>query len=131
MGGRGFHDDVEGYLDSERRTCEYMTISEISNDEIDFIIDLVSPDAPVAPEFSNSPNKIYVLLNSDGTKIKSITVYDDNHLQKYSIHLDHPHKGEYTHVHDGIGKGRGDLPLTEEHKKIIKKVNDIFNKWRK
>lgn len=131
MGGRGYHEDVVGYLDSDCRTCEYMMISEISNDEIDFIVDLVSPERPVAPEFSNSPNKIYVLFNSDCTKIKSITVYDENHLQKYSIHLDHFHDGELIHVHEGLNKGRVHIPLKEEHKKIIKKVNDIFDKWRR
>ena len=90
MGGRGYHNDVKGYLDSNKRTVEYAKISDISSDQIDFIRDVATPKTPVTPEFSNSPNKIYVLLSKDGSKIKSITKYNDNHEQVYSIHLSLP-----------------------------------------
>lgn len=131
MGGRGYHNNVKGYLDSNKRTVEYAKISEISSDQIDFIRDVTTPKTPVTPEFSNSPNKIYVLLSKDGSKIKSITKYNDNHEQVYSIHLDHAHNGESAHVHSGMGIGRNEIPFTTEHQKIINQVNNIYKKWRK
>ena len=131
MGGRGYHNDVQGYLRSDARTSSYIKINELSNERIDFIQDDVKPAAPVTPEFSNSANKIYVLLDKSGTKIKNITVYDDNHEQKYSIHLDHPHKNQTIHVHSGMNSGRKDIPLSSEHRKLIEEVYKIFNKRRK
>lgn len=132
MGGRGYHNDVQGYLNSNGRTSEYSKISEISTDKIDFIVDSVNPNCPVAPEFSNSPNKIYVLMDRNGTGIKSVTVYDENHEQKYSIHLDHPHNKEKgPHVHSGLNSGRQDLAFTNEHQKILDEVYDQYKKWRK
>ncbi|MCF0124303.1 MAG: hypothetical protein HUJ68_00825 [Clostridia bacterium] len=131
MGGRGYHNDVKGYLRSTGRTDEYGRVSAISNEKIDFILDLKSPNAPLIPEFSNSPNKIYALLNKDGTRVKSITIYDENHEQKFSIHLDHPHNGKNgPHVHSGMNTGRLELPLTNQHQKIIDEVDSIFNEWR-
>lgn len=132
MGGRGYHNDVQGYLKSNGRTSEYSRINEISNDKIDFIIDSVQPKAPLAPEFSNTAGKIYVLLDKHGTNIKSITVYDKNHEQAYSIHLDHTHGGkDGPHVHSGMNTGRKDIKFTKKHQKLINEVNDIFKKWRK
>lgn len=131
MGGRGYHNDVRGYLNSNGRTSEYFKISSISNDKIDFIIDSVQPNAPLAPEFSNTPGKVYALLNKYGTGIKSITVYDENHEQKYSIHLDHYHNGgKVPHVHSGFNSGRIDIPFTNEHQKIISDINRIFKDWK-
>lgn len=131
MGGRGYHNDVKGYLDSNKRTVEYAKISEISSDRIDFIRDVTSPKTPVTPEFSNSANKIYVLLSKDGSRIKSITKYNENHEQVYSIHLDHSHNGEPAHVHAGIGTGRNQISLNSEHLKLVDEVSAIFKKWRK
>lgn len=131
MGGRGYHNDVVGYLRSDKRTSEYDKISAISTKNVDFIIDKTTPTKPSIPEFSNSPNKIYVLLNKSQTKIKSITVYDCNHEQDFSIHLDHYHKGSKdVHVHAGFNRGRIDLPLLDEHKRLIRDVQDIFERWK-
>jgi len=132
MGGRGYHNDVQGYLNSNGRTSEYVRINEISTDKVDFIIDTVQPGAPLAPEFSNKAGKTYVLLDKNGTDIKSITVYDENHEQKFSIHLDHSHGGKFgPHVHSGMNTGRKDIPFTKEHQKIIDEMNSLFKKWRK
>lgn len=88
---------VKGYLNSAGRTSEYIKIDEISSDKADFIIDVVQQMAPLAPEFSNTAGKI---LNKSETGIKNITIYDENHEQKYSIHLDHSHGGKNgVHVH--------------------------------
>ena len=132
MGGRGYHNDVRGYLNSNKRPSEYAKINEISNNKIDFIVDTVQPRAPLAPEFSNTANKTYVLLDKTGRKIKNITVYDKNHEQKFSIHLDHNHGSKKgIHVHSGMNTGRKDIPFTKEHQKIINKVNAMFRKWRR
>ncbi len=97
-----------------------------------FIIDSIQPGAPLAPEFSNTAGKTYALLDKHGTGIKSITVYDSNHEQAYSIHLDHNHGGKTgPHVHSGMNAGRKDIPFTTEHQRIIDEVNNIFKKWRK
>lgn len=132
MGGRGYHNDVKGYLNSNKRTMEYAKINEISNDKIDFIIDSKSPSSPVAPEFSNSPGKIYALVSRNGKSIKSITVYNKDHTQKYSIHLDHPHNGKTgIHVHSGMLSGRNDIKLTQRHISLANKVTSIYENWRK
>ena len=131
MGGRGYHNNVRGYLNSSGRTSEYDKIESISNNRIDFIVDKVQPRAPLAPEFSNTADKIYVLLDKSKTKIKNITVYDKNHEQKYSIHLDHNHgstKG--IHVHSGMNTGRKEIPLTKKHLKLINKVSAKFKERR-
>ncbi len=131
MGGRGYHNDVRGYLNSRGRTSEYTRIDEISTDKVDFIIDKVKPRAPLAPEFSNTAGKTYVLLNKNGTGIKNITVYDENHEQKFSIHLDHVHGGKKgPHVHSGMNTGRKDIPFTKKHQKIVDEMNRQFKKRR-
>lgn len=131
MGGRGYHNDVKGYLNSNARTSEYSKISQISNDKIDFIVDNMQPGAPLAPEFSNTAGKIYALLDKRGTNIKSITVYDDNHEQAYSIHLDHSHGGKNgPHVHSGMKTGRKEITFTKSHQRLIDEVNSLFKKWR-
>ncbi len=132
MGGRGYHNDVKGYLDSNGRTSEYSKINEISTDKIDFIIDTVQPGAPLVPEFSNTADKVYVLLDKKGDNIKSVTVYDENHEQSYSIHLDHPHNDKMgPHVHSGMNTGRKDMEFTKEHQKLLDEVYSIFKKWRR
>lgn len=132
MGGRGYHNDVRGYLNSNGRTSEYARIDELSTDKVDFIIDTVQPRAPLSPEFSNTAGKTYVLLDKNKTGIKSITIYDENHEQKFSIHLDHNHgENKGPHVHSGMNTGRKDIPLTKEHQKIIDEMNRTFEKWRK
>lgn len=130
MGGRGYHNDVKGYLNSNKRTCEYSKISEISNNKVEFIVDTVSPGGPVAPEFSNTANKIYALVNKHGTGLKSITFYDENHEQKISIHLDHTHHGESMHMHSGMKKGRDFIPYNHKYDKIVNEIVSKYNKWR-
>ena len=132
MGGRGYHNDVRGYLNSSGRTSEYTKLDTISNERFDFIIDSMQPHAPLAPEFSNTAGKIYVLLDKHGTGIKNITVYDKNHEQEYSIHLDHMHNGKSgPHVHSGMNTGRKEMPFTAQHQKLIDEATAIFNKRRK
>ena len=131
MGGRGYHGDVKGYLNSDRRTSEYGKISEISTAKIDFIYDKIARRNPAAPLFSNSESKIYALLDKRGQSIKSITIYDKNHEQAYSIHLDHDHEGRNPHVHTGVYKGRNEIPYSKKHKKIVSFVTNKFNQWRK
>lgn len=130
MGGRGYHNDVKGYLSSNKRTCEYSKISEISDSKIDFIVDTVSPKAPVAPEFSNSPNKIYALVDKHGKGIKSITFYKENYEQKVSIHLDHSHDGSSMHMHLGMSEGRDYVPYNHKYDKIVNKVISKYKFWR-
>lgn len=131
MGGRGYHKNVKGYLDSRCRTVEYARVDEISTSKIDFIQDVTTPKNPKTPEFANTPNKIYALVSKNGDKIKSITVYDENHEQKYSIHLDHCHKRERAHVHEGFGDERKWAPLTNEHKKLVEEVATLFDQRSK
>jgi hypothetical protein len=125
MGGRGHHDDVEGYLNSGKRTCEYNQLGRSEDGAIDFIQDAIQPGAPLTPEFSNSPNKIYALIGKDG-EIKSITYYDANHEQTKTIHMDHEHKGKRPHAHSGMNTGRKDVSLTSSDMELIAKVNKIW-----
>ena len=128
MGGRGYHNNVKGYLDALGKIKEFETIYQTEDEKIDFVKDVVAIKNPTTPIFSNSPNKIYVLIGKDD-KIKNISIYDENHLMIKSIHLDHSDNKMKEHVHDGDlyhhmpGSGR---QLTKEEVQIKKKVLQIY-----
>lgn len=56
------------------------------------------------PEESNTPNRVYVVYNKDGS-LKSIGRYDSNCLKKFEMHFDHEHDGMRPHYHKWVSKG--------------------------
>lgn len=56
------------------------------------------------PEESNTPNRVYVVQNKDGT-LKSIGRYDSNCIKKFEMHFDHEHDGLKPHYHKWVSKG--------------------------
>ena len=128
MGGRGYHNDVNGYLDASGRIKEFETIYQSEDGKIDFVKDAIAFKNPTTPIFSKSSNKIYVLIGKND-KIKNISFYGENHLMIKSIHLDHRDSGLTEHVHDGDlynhvpNSGR---PLTKDEEQIKNKVLKIY-----
>lgn len=74
------------------------------------------------PEESNTPNRVYVVQNRDGT-LKSIGRYDSNCLKKFEMHFDHEHEGMKPHYHKWVSKGenaRGpETKGTGKHSKTV------------
>lgn len=131
MGGRGYHNDVAGYLNGNRRTVEFFAVYKTPDGKIDFLKDKMSPQAPTMPIFSNTSYKIYVLVGKKGD-LKSIGIYDDHHRLKKTIHLDHHEKGVgQPHVHDGDAfhhhSGDSRRPTAEEQKLI----DSVYSFWKK
>lgn len=129
MGGRGYHNNVKGYLDSSGRTREYRKAFDSGYPDIDFLVDRISPEAPKNPEFSNTACKTYVLLGkNDG--LKSIIFYGEDHRQKKVIALDHQH-GDLGVPHVDIGfedTGREHRALTEAEEEFVALIRDVFNR---
>lgn len=131
MGGRGHHNNVKGYLDSSGRTKEYKKVFESGDSNLEFIEDVVSPINPKNPEFSNSANKIYVLIGKNG-KPKSIIFYGEDHTQVKVIALDHSHGKLKEHVDIGFNDTKREARrLTDVEKDYIKYVMNIFNSKNK
>ena len=128
MGGRGYHNNVKGYLDALGKIKEFETIYQNEDEKIDFVKDVVAIKNPTTPIFSNSPNKIYVLIGKDD-KIKNISFYSEKHLMIKSIHLDHSHRKEKWHAHDGTlydHKKDEYRVLDGEEIKLVQKVLQIY-----
>ena len=134
MGGRGYKNDASTYLADSNKIMEYTRVYMTPDEKIEFLIDVISPSAPTLPIFSNSPNKIYVLINKRMTGLKSIGIYDEHHILKESIHLDHKHNKNIPHVHVGDAyhhsrnEGRS---LTPEELKLVSDVLKIWEDLRK
>lgn len=130
MGGRGYSNNVDGYLNGNKRTVEFKAIYKTEDGKIDILFDKVSPKAPTMPIFSNSENKIYAIVGKNN-EIKSIGFYNDKHILVKSIHLDHGDNGLKPHVHIGDNyhhqSGKGQLLSNEE----IDTMNKILNLWDK
>ena len=102
MGGRGYKNDVDGYLIGTRRTVEFKAAYKTEDGKIDILYDILSPKTPTIPIFSNTANKIYALIGKRRT-IKSIGFYDETHRLTKVIHLNHKHKsfcGHHVHIGD-------------------------------
>ena len=101
MGGRGYSNNVIGYLNSNKRTVEFEAKYKSNDGKIDILVDKISPKAPTMPIFSNTENKIYAIVGKNG-EIKSIGFYNDKHILTKTIHLDHMDKPiNGAHVHEG------------------------------
>lgn len=132
MGGKGYHNNVKVYLDSKGRTIEYQTIYKDENRHIEFIKDITTPDHIKNPEFSNSPNMIYVLLGYK-KDIKSVIFYNENHMQTKVIAMDHIHK-PFGRPHVDIGFNdtkREHRGLTNEEKEYVKLIKKMFKEIKK
>lgn len=135
MGGRGYKNNVIGYLTGDRRTAEFRSVWKSDDGKIDILQDKISPMAPTMPIFSNTEGKIYAILDKTGTKIKAIGFYDNTHRLIKTIHLDHDDgKIRGYHVHDGdlyhhiSGYSR---PPNEEETKVINKILEMWGKIRR
>ena len=118
MGGNG--SKMRGNLDNSA-TREFKEVFFISNNIK--VVQLKDNKKRVRlPEESNTPNRIYVIFNKDGT-LKSIGKYGSDCLKKFEIHFDHKHDGLQPHYHKWIYKGenaRG--PMTSGNGKHSKTV---------
>lgn len=136
MGGRGASLNVNNYLgwSHERRTSSYETIQTDGNTKFLMQKDGSRTSTPI---FSNTKGRMYVTVNSQG-KIASITQYDSNHKQVFSIHEPHSgHSVQEVHMHSSLETGRketywNDMPkkYRDLYRSIKQKYNDydILNK---
>ena len=129
MGGRGYKNDVSGYLDGNRRTVEFKTLLMTGDGRIDILCDITSPKTPTAPIFSNSPDKIYALVGKRD-KIKSIGFYDGRHMMVKTIHMDHKHDGYCPHVHvgDSYHHDTENVRRTTAEEGIV--VEEVLRLWK-
>lgn len=129
MGGRGYHNDVRGYLNGNKRTVEFKAAYKSSDGMFDILFDTVAPQAPTMPMFSNTAGKIYAIVDKRGERIKSIGFYDQTHRLIKTIHLDHFDNNYWWHVHEGdayhhsSGNARD---LTEEERKTVEKILKVW-----
>jgi|GEM_PF-3094751 len=124
-GGRGYKNDVIGYLTDKNRKNLYETVYQTPDGSLDIVLDKLHHEDPSMPIFSNSPGKIYALLGRNG-KIKSIGFFDETHRLVKSIHLDHddgPIKGIHVHMGDAYHHKFGESRRpTSEEEELIRKV---------
>lgn len=129
MGGRGYSNNVNGYLNGNKRTVEFRAAYKSDDGKIDILYDKVSPKAPTMPIFSNTENKIYAIIGKNN-EIKQIGFYNDKHILIKTIHLDHFDNNLNPHVHLGDNyhhKSGNGLPLDE---KDIEITNHILDTWK-
>lgn len=132
MGGRGYNNDVIGYLLGDKRTIEFEAKYKSKDGLIDILRDKISKKSPTLPIFSNTEGKIYALIGKRGD-IKSIGYYDETHRLTKAIHLDHYDNHLKWHVHEGDayhhlhGKARA---LTSDELEMVNRILDIWNKQR-
>ena len=122
MGGRGYSNHLEWYLNGNRRTVEFQAAYKTLDGKIDILYDKVSPQAPTMPIFSNTPGKIYAVVGKNG-EIKAVGFYDEKHVLSKSIHLDHddrPIKGPHVHVGDAYHhqSGASRAPTADEARTV-------------
>lgn len=129
MGGRGYSNHVEWYLDGNRRTVEFQAALKTPDGKIDILYDKVSPRAPTMPIFSNSAEKIYAVVGKNG-EIKAIGFYNDKHVLTKTIHLDHddrPTKGPHVHIGDAYHhKSGSSRKPTAAEEKTIAYIKDLW-----
>ena len=134
MGGRGYSNNVEWYLNGGKRTIEFQAAYKTEDGKIDILYDKVSPQAPTMPIFSNTADKIYAVVGKNG-EIKSIGFYNDKHVLTKSIHLDHSDgniKGPHVHIGDSYHHKSGDSRKpTRSEKEMIRHIQDMWIKNRR
>lgn len=129
MGGRGYDNDVKGYLDGNRRTVEFQAVYKSKDGKLDILYDKTSPKAPTRPIFSNTEGKIYAVIDKHRKNIKQIGFYNERRILTKVIHLDHADNGLRNHVHVGdayhhvSGSGRS---LTSDEQNIVDKARNIW-----
>jgi len=97
-------------------------------DNIKFVQYAHSSSAQIPLEtMSAGKNRVYVLVNSEGT-LKAIAFYNKEGKLRRQIDLGHPeHHGFSPHVHIGYSHSEKAYPLTKSDKAYIEKVRRIWN----
>ncbi len=118
MGGNGtFSKGID--IPVEQR--EYRTICYLD----DNIVVLQHKGKNVSlPEESHTPGRIYVAFRKDGTGIKEIAKYGDDHKRLWVIHTS-DHHGMGIHVHtwkDGHPVEGSARPLNDSEKELYNKI---------
>ena len=58
-------------------------------------------DSIILPPYSNTPNRVYGIMEKDGKTLKHIGIYDENRERVYRIDYGHTgHHGHSPHLHD-------------------------------
>lgn len=117
MGGRGAFLNVNTgnftFVENGRR---YVTLGEIDGIQI---IKMNSKNVK-APEYSHSPNRIYVTVKDN--QIKHISFYDESHKQVKVIDFNHSHMGLQPHIHYNLDHSDKGISLTKDDYDLIEKI---------
>lgn len=126
MGGRGASSGISksGKPYGTEYTCVYQ------DGNIKF---LISNDKNTKiPMETMTKDRVYVTIDKNKNKIKSISFYDDDGLRTHQIDMDHPHKieGKFVqpHIHFGYFHNEyGDGYVGIHEQDIIDKVIHLWN----
>ena len=118
MGSRGAFVNVNaGNYNFTENGQKYTTVGQIGNIQI---LSMGETKNVKAPEYSHSPNRVYVTMK-DG-KIKHISFYDNEHKQIKVIDFEHSHYGIRPHIHFNLDHSDNGIPLTQSDIDLIKKI---------
>lgn len=122
MGGRGAFVDVsKGNFSFVEGGQLYNSIGEVNGVKV-----LMQKEGAVkAPEYSHSEDSSYAIVQEG--KLKHIAFYGKDHKQKVCIDLTHSHNGIIPHKHFNLDHSDSGIPLTDDEKKLIKKIKRRFN----
>lgn len=125
MGGRGA---ASGFSDSGKRYgTEYSTLYQSGN--IKFV--KVKDGANTAPLETMTKGRIYVTVDKESDRLKSITYYDQSNKRVKQIDLDHYHKingkplkphTQYGYYHNGKA-----VDLSTDEQRMVDNVTRIWD----
>jgi hypothetical protein len=131
MGGRGASSGVS--LKGKVYGSEYHSVYQSGN--IKFIVSN-SKTIPIPME-TMTKGRVYVTIDKQTDKLKSISYYDNEGKRTKQIDLDHYHSSKMPHTHHGYFHNENDSKkgfsnLTKEEKKMVERVNKLWlNKVKK
>lgn len=126
MGGRGASSGISD--GGKKYGTQYRTI--LSEDNIKFVTKIERNSETLMETMTSG--RIYVTVG--GEELKNIIFFDENNKRIKQIDLDHYHKGEKPHRHDGylhneLNDETGFAKLTDEEKKLVDRVNKIWENY--
>ena len=127
MGSRGAFIDVDtGNFDFVENGQHYMSVGVLSsNPNVKILVQ--DSNAVKAPEFSQTPGRVYAIVK-DG-QLKHLTYYGRNHNQSVSIDCDHTHKGirPHRHIHLNHDKNEPGVPPSIEELELIRRIKKEYH----
>lgn len=127
MGGRGASSGISDK--GKKYGTEYHSLFTSGN--LKFIVQKEN-GSQTAPMETMTKGRVYVLIDKNNNKPKSIIYFDKNNKRNKQVDLDHEHKKIQPHVHHGYNHSeyevskKGGTNLTKIELKMVDRVN---NEW--